>query len=107
MALEIYEIPDNVNELFNEMVQNDGNLSYRIINYNSDMSMDNNESMNHFVECVDIPEELIEEDLGTQITIKHPEYNKRIVIDAGGLGDFYSHGFDCTWHEEDELLSIK
>lgn len=26
-----------------------------------------------------------------QIFLRH------IVIDAGGLGDFYSHGFDCQW----------
>lgn len=30
-------------------------------------------------------------------TLIHSEYDKRIVIDSGGLGDFYSHGFDCSW----------
>lgn len=100
MAVEIYEIPDSLDQLFKEVSENEGNMSYRIINYTKGMDMDNIQSMNHFVECVDIHEDQIEEDYGTQIYLKHPEYEKRIVIDSGGLGDFYSHGFDCAWEEE-------
>ncbi|WP_373894423.1 hypothetical protein [Virgibacillus sp. CBA3643] len=100
MELEIYEIPDSAEELFSEVEENEGSTSYRIINYCYDMSMDNNESLQHFVDTVDISSDYIEEDLGTQITLKHPNYNKRIVIDSGGLGDFFSHGFDCYWEED-------
>lgn len=100
MPQEIYEIPDNIDDLFKDIENND-EMSYRIINYGSNMSMDNNESMGHFIECVDIHDDFIQEHLGTQITLVHPDYSKRVVIDAGGLGDFFSHGFDCSWHEED------
>lgn len=103
MATEIYEIPDNIANLFKEVNGNGGILSYRIINYTERMSMDNNESMQHFIESVGITTDYIEEDLGTQITLIHPDYDKRIVIDSGGLGDFYSHGFDCSWHDEDDI----
>lgn len=102
MATEIYEIPDNIENLFEEVNANGGILSYRIINYADGMNMDNNESMRHFIESVGITTDYIEEDVGTQITLIHPDYEKRIVIDSGGLGDFYSHGFDCSWHEEDD-----
>ncbi|MEE3956192.1 hypothetical protein [Peribacillus frigoritolerans] len=64
--------------------------------------MDNNESLTHFIECVVITTDYIQGDLGTKITLIHSEYDKRIVIDSEGLGDFYSHGFDCSWDEEDE-----
>lgn len=100
MELEIYETPDSVHDLFREVEENEGSMSYRIINYCYDMSMDNNESLHHFIDIVGIPSNFIEEDLGTQITLKHPNYNKRIIIDSGGLGDFFSHGFDCYWQED-------
>lgn len=100
MALEIYEVPGSIDELFAEVEENDGSMLYRIINYNDGMEMDNNEAMEHFVETVSISENAIEEDLGTQITIAHPNYEKRIVINSGGLGDFFSHGFECSWEEE-------
>lgn len=101
MSMEIYEIPGTVQEMFEEVEKNDGEMSYRIVNYGEGMSMDNNESMQHFLESVDVPDDLIEEDLGTQVTLKHPDFKARLVIDASGLGDFFSHGFDCSWHEDD------
>lgn len=99
MAIEIYEIPNNFTELFNEVDEHES-MSYRIINYNKGMDMDNIASMQHFLDCIGIPEDYIEEDYGTQVIISHPEYIGRIVIDSGGLGDFFSHGFDCYWEED-------
>jgi hypothetical protein len=64
------------------------------------MNMDNNKSMEHFIECVGIPNENIEKNEGTQIVVSHEDYNYKIVIDAGGLGDFYSHGFDLSLYED-------
>ena len=93
---ELYEVPANIDELFREVKKNGGTRSYRIINYAEDMAMDNNESMAHFVESAGIPEECIEDDEGTQIIVTHPDYRFKIQIDAGGLGDFFSHGFECT-----------
>ena len=105
MSTEIYEVPDSVECIFEDVKAGDGDFSYRIINYTKSMDMDNIASMQHFIEVVDINDEYIVEDLGTQITLSHPDYDKRIVIDSGGLGDFYSHGFDCYWHEEDEEVN--
>lgn len=93
---EIYEIPANIDELFKEVKENGGTQSYSIINYGEGMDMDNNESMAHFVESAGIPEECIADDEGTQIIVTHPDYSFKIQIDAGGLGDFFSHGFECT-----------
>jgi uncharacterized protein (DUF2141 family) len=93
-------IPENLTDLFNDVEKNKGSISYHIIDYTDGMSMDNNESLAYFVECVDIHEDSIEEDYGTQIILSHPSYEKRVVIDSGGIGDFYSHGIDCDWEEE-------
>ncbi|WP_263707873.1 hypothetical protein [Shouchella tritolerans] len=96
---EIYEIPDSVHDLFQEVAAN-GEAHYRIINTNEGMDMDNVESMAHFLYCVEVPEEFVERDDYTQVILKHPDYDKKIVVDAGGLGDFNSHSFDCKWYEE-------
>lgn len=100
MDCEIYEIPFNIEQLFDDVYENEGYHFYRIIDYSEDLYMDNNQSMEYFVECVGINSEYIIEDSGTQILLKHPKYKKLIMIDAGGLGDFYSHSFECNWHEE-------
>jgi hypothetical protein len=98
MKTEIYEIPNSISQMFYDFTQ--GERSYRIINQNDNMGMDNNQSMQHFAECVGIPTENIENDEGTQIVVSHEDYNFKIVIDAGGLGDFYSHGFDMSRYED-------
>lgn len=97
MTTEIYEVPDSLTQLFQDVAEGNGGVSYRIINYTNGMDMDNNESMAHFIETVDIPEDAIIENEGTQVVLTHPDYEKKIVIDSGGLGDFFSHGFDCQW----------
>lgn len=97
----IYEVPESIDELFSDVVNNDGYMSYRIMDNGADMSMDNQESLSHFIELVNISDDYIDENLGTQVTLSHPDYDKRIVIDSGGLGDFFSHGFECNVHEED------
>lgn len=99
MTTEIYEIPDSVDHLFREAHENDG-ASYRIIDYSDGMEMDNIQSMQLFIECVGIDEAFIVEDEGTQIVLEHPDYGASLVIDSGGLGDFFSHGFDCHWDNE-------
>jgi len=99
VTTEIYEIPHDVNELFEDIESNEGHMSYQIINYHPEMDMDNIQSMHHFTDEVGI-DDYIEEDSGTQVVLRHPNYLKRVVIDASGLGDFYSHNFECTWEEE-------
>lgn len=99
--MDVYEVPDDIDSLFNEVNENDGEMFYRIIDYGEGMSMDNNDSMRYFTDCIGIHSDFVEEDLGTQVTLFHPDYNKRVVINAGGLGDFFSHSFECSWHEDD------
>lgn len=86
----VYEIPDTVKELFEN-----GEASYRIIDYNIP-DMDNIESMQFFLERIGATAENIETDDGTQVVLKHPDFKEKYVIDSGGLGDFYSHGYDVS-----------
>lgn len=86
---EIYEIPDSVLVLFQQ-----GENSYHIITYVSEM--DNIQSMQHFLECIGATDENIYEDNGTQVILKHSDRPDMFVLDASGLGDFFSHGFDVT-----------
>ena len=95
MATEIYEVPDNVEEIFDE-VEKQGSASYRIIDTNNGMDMDNVQALKYFIDTVEDLSEYITEDLGTQITIKHPKYKNSVKIDSGGLGDFFSHGYECS-----------
>ena len=82
-----YCIPENVAELFAN-----GESSYSITD--PDESGDNIFAMNLFLEAVGVPSEMVEEDLGTQVTLF--DGKTRIVIDSGGLGDFHLHGYDVT-----------
>lgn len=85
----IYETPQTVKELFEQ-----GENNYRIINY--DYEMDNIQSMTHFIECIGATDYNIETDDGTQMILIHPNFDFKLQIDSGGLGDFYSHGFEVT-----------
>lgn len=95
MAYSTYEIPSDLKELFSN-----GEASYKIVDYSENMEMDNFQSMVFFIESVGIKQENIVDDYGTQIIIQHPEYEIKLCIDSGGLGDFYSHGFDVTIYIE-------
>jgi len=88
--MAIYEIPNSVQHMFEQ-----GETSYRIVDYTI-QEMDNNQSMQFFLDCIGATEDNIETDDGTQIVIKHENFNHKLVIDSGGLGDFYSHGYDVT-----------
>lgn len=83
----MYNIPESVEELFSN-----GNHSYSITD--PEQSGDNIFSMNLFLDYVGVPSEMIELDDGTQVTLF--DGDRRIVIDAGGLGDFHLHGYDVT-----------
>jgi hypothetical protein len=90
MELE-YNIPKTVEELFENK-----EMSYSIIDYTID-EMDNIESMVYFLDSITgLTDEMIEEDNGTQVILKHPNYKYKLCIDSGGLGDFFSHGYDVS-----------
>jgi hypothetical protein len=94
MATVIYEIPNSVKEMFEQ-----GENSYRIIDY-SIQEMDNIQSMQHFLDCTGATTDNIETYDGTQVVVIHPDFDHKLVIDSGGLGDFYSHGYDVTLYSE-------
>jgi hypothetical protein len=86
-----YNIPTTVEELF----ENKG-ISYSIIDYTID-EMDNIVSLAYFLESIaGLTDEMVEEDNGTQVILKHPNYKYKLCIDSGGLGDFFSHGYDVS-----------
>lgn len=97
--MQEYNIPSNMDQLFKEVYENGGSMSYSIIDYSEGMSMDNTQSMNFFLEQLGIQEEDIADDFGTQVVLWHNDYFLNLIIDSGGLGDFFSHSFDCYWEE--------
>lgn len=90
----IYEIPESVKDLFEK-----GETSYRIIDYTI-QDMNNIESMTYFLECIGATVDNIETDDGTQVVLKHLDYKEKYVIDSGGLGDFYSHGYNVSLYNQ-------
>lgn len=85
----IYNIPESIDELFER-----GEDTYYIQDYTIE-PMDNNESMAFFLDRLGIPESNIDLNDGTKVILKHDNYPQfRLIIDAGGFGDFYSHKFD-------------
>lgn len=78
-------LPKSVEELFD-------NKEYQYT-YFSEEGMDNFWSMDWFIKYLGL-EEFIFSNEGTQIYLQHPQYNYQLQVDAGGLGDFYSHKFD-------------
>jgi hypothetical protein len=90
MTIMIYEMPSSVKEMFEQ-----GENSYRIIDYSIN-EMDNIQSMQYFLDLIGAKSENIETDDGTQMVIIHPDFDHKLVIDSGGLGDFYSHSFDVS-----------
>ena len=44
--------------------------------------------------------QIVETDDGTQVVVIHPDFDHKLVIDSGGLGDLYSHGYDVTIYSE-------
>lgn len=92
--MAIYEIPNDVLDMFKQ-----GENSYRIIDYTI-KDMDNIESMEFFLECIGANDSNIDSCFGTQVIMKHPDFDYKLVIDSGGLGDFFSHGYDVKIMED-------
>ena len=89
-----YNVPESIDELFDN-----GERSYSIIDYTIP-PMDNIQSMEFFLDQVGIEDKDIVEANGTQVYLKHEKYTYQMCIDAGGLGDFYSHGYDVSIYKE-------
>jgi len=93
--MSIYELPDSIDELFANQ-----ETEYRIIDYNQSMEMDNIESMAFLLDHLDIKDENLELNDGTQVILYHSDYKEKLVIDSGGLGDFFSHKFEVSLYKE-------
>lgn len=85
-----YNIPGDIDELFAN-----GNRNYSIIDYSIE-GMDNEESMDFFLDFIGVPQKNIVLDDGTQVYLVHEDYDYELKIDAGRLGDFFSHSFEVT-----------
>ncbi|MBK2124426.1 hypothetical protein [Fangia hongkongensis] len=89
--MQIYDIPENVDQFFEN-----GITSYSIID--ADEVGDNLFSMDLFLDAVGFKEENIKLHDGTMVIVTNGVQTFR--INAGGLGDFYSHGYDVTEYTE-------
>lgn len=76
-----------------------GETEYR---YFSKNSMDNNQSMQWFIDYVGLSEYIIIND-GTQVVFEDKESKEILQVDAGGLGDFYSHKYEVTEYEKSKI----
>lgn len=89
-----YDIPGDVREMFSNR-----EASYKIIDYKIN-DMDNIESLSFFIDMVGVEDEHIAVYDGTQAVLKHPDFDYMLVIDSGGLGDFFSHGYEVSIFNE-------
>jgi len=79
------KLPESIEEMFENTPEN-----YRYFSYES---MDNFWSMDWFIKNFELQDFVYIND-GTQIILEHPDYEFKLQVDAGGLGDFYSHSFN-------------
>jgi len=77
-------LPSSVEDLFDRKEET--------YTYFSNESMDNFWSMDWFIKYFELQSCIVSNE-GTQIQLTHPDYHYQLQIDAGGLGDFYSHKF--------------
>jgi hypothetical protein len=76
-------LPSSLHDLFAN-----GETEYRIT---TDDALDNIQSMRLFLDMIGATDDDIESDDGTQVTLKLDD--QRLVVDAGGDGDSFSHRF--------------
>lgn len=91
-------IPESVDELFKN-----GNATYYI--NDPDLSGDNVYAMKLFIDMVEIPDEMIKLNDGTQIFVS--DGKTTLQVDSGGLGNFHLHGYDVTVVNNDFLKEHK
>ncbi len=85
-----WNIPHDAEELF---FNGEQQYSIRDLDY----SGDNIYAMNLFMDFVNVPDEMVEYQIGTQVVVCDGKI--RLVIDSGGLGDFHLHVYNVTLHE--------
>lgn len=93
-------IPENIDDLF---INRDNEYQMYTNEY-----LDNYQSMSLFIEELQL-QDLIINNEGTQIQLKHCDFPYTLQIDAVGLGYFYSHKFIVSileWEDETEEESL-
>jgi len=84
-------------EIFEEVKIN----GYYRYNFDTEVSLDNIQSMNEFLNYhLDYNEEDLETYDGTQCIFQNENYEFKLVCDSGGRGDFYSHKIEFSKWEE-------
>jgi hypothetical protein len=92
------ELPATIKELFDNK-----EASYCMYQSYDEYGMGNIESMEWFLGYIEgLQDEHIEENEGTQVVLTHPDYDYKLCIDSGGLGDFHSHVFDVSIMEDEK-----
>jgi hypothetical protein len=91
---DMYNIPSSPADLFEA-----GEEIYTITD--PKQSGDNEFAMDLFLDRVGVTEDMIEEHMGTQVTLF--DGKRRITIDSGGLGDFHLHRFSVMVVEDDDI----
>ncbi len=80
-------LPESVQDFFEK-----GETCYK---YFSEESMDNYWSMDWFIKHLGLSS-FVKLNDGTQVFFSHPDFDYDLQVDAGGLGDFFSHKFEVT-----------
>ena len=81
--------------MYKELFENVGET----YGFSTENELDNNLSMQYFLEMYDVPEDAIIEDEGTQVILSHPDFNFMIALDSHGTGDFYSHAVEISTYD--------
>ena len=92
-----YCLPEDLDELFRT-----GPTQWYAREYVPEMEMDNVQAMAWFMDVVGISDGDCIAIEDTQIVVRSPAHPFTLCIDSGGLGDFFSHGFDVSIVEEQE-----
>ena len=85
---------------YDEIFENIGTI-YAFDTNIENLSMDNVDSMDYFLnEIALVPDEMIVIYDGTQVILKHNDYDFLVQLDSYGRGDFYSHAIEISKYEE-------
>jgi len=81
---------------YDEIFENVG-IVYDFSTREEDLDLNNVQSMNYFLDKIAfVPNEMIVMYDGTQVVIKHKDYDFLVQLDSYGLGDFYSHAIEIS-----------
>ena len=89
-------LPENVKDLFD----NPDN-EWQLFDYENEMN--NYEALEYFCDLIGCKDDNYAEFEGSEATLIHPDYNFEVYIDSSGLGDFFSHKFETSRSEANDV----